>query len=46
MQVQAPINEDATEAALFFPDPHPGYAITMNLQQVDQLITIRAAGGR
>jgi len=40
MQVQALINEDKTEAALFFPDPYPGYTITMNADQVDQLITI------
>lgn len=40
MQVQALINEDSTEAALFFPDPYPGYTITMNAAQVDQLIGI------
>jgi hypothetical protein len=30
MQVQALINEDNTEAAVFFPEPFPGYTLTMN----------------
>ncbi len=40
MQIQAHINEDHTEAALSFPEPNPGYTITMTADQVDQLITI------
>jgi hypothetical protein len=40
MQVQALINEDNTEAALFFPEPFPGYTLTMNADQVDALIKI------
>ena len=42
MEVRALINDDHSEASLFFPEPHPGYTITMNAVQVDQLIAILA----
>ena len=29
MEVRALINDDHTEASLFFPEPHPGYTLTM-----------------
>ena len=40
MRVKALINEDNTEAALFFADPLPGYTITINAEQIDELINI------
>jgi hypothetical protein len=39
-EIRALISEDSTEAALHFPEPHPGYTLTMNAVQVDQLIAI------
>ena len=42
MEVLALINDDHTEASLFFPEPHPGYTITKKTDQVDGLIAILA----
>ena len=42
MEIRILISEDHSEAALFFPEPHPGYTLTMNADQVDELIIILA----
>lgn len=40
MKVDCRINEDNTEAAIFFPEPAPGYTILLNAEQCEQLIGI------
>ena len=40
MQVDVRIADDNTEAAIFFPEPAPGYTIILNAQQCEQLIEI------
>jgi hypothetical protein len=40
MQVDVRIADDNTEAAIFFPEPAPGYTIILNAEQCDELIGI------
>lgn len=40
MQVDCRINEQSTEAAIFFPEPAPGYTIPVSAEQCDELIAI------
>jgi hypothetical protein len=40
MQVDVRLNDDNTEAAIFFPDPAPGYTIIMNAEQCEELIGV------
>ena len=40
MQVDVRIADDNTEAAIFFPQPAPGYTIIVNAEQCEDLIGI------
>ena len=40
MQVDVRIADDNTEAAIFFPEPAPGYTIIVNAEQCEELIGI------
>ena len=40
MEVDVRIADDNTEAAIFFPEPAPGYTIIVNAEQCEELIGI------
>ena len=40
MEVDVRIADDNSEAALFFPEPAPGYTIIVNAEQCEELIGI------
>jgi len=40
MELDVRINEDDTEAAIYFPEPAPGYTLLFNAEQLDEFLGI------